>query len=112
MASFRDTLTAAWVTSAADPLGTPAANFGQFLSGVFGACTFIVASIAGLTAIWQIRSSRISQNEATAKSLYQTYLRMCFDHPDLANPSLSKFSCSEYAKYEWFVSCLLWAVEE
>src|ERR1700686_1938015 len=53
------------------------------------------------------------QRENTAKSIYRDYLQMAVAEPILANGDIDEIRKLDlYAKYQWFVSYLLWACEE
>jgi hypothetical protein len=83
--------------------------------------TFIAAVIALWFAIKQVRSSREDAREQTAKEIWKAYYLHSIDHPELANPELSKLdfekqeldgSRQEFYKYQWFVSFMLLACDE
>ena len=61
-----------------------------------------------------LRSNQKNQRESTAKSVFREYLRLAFEHSDLAEPDYQKLQAQpdKYKKYSWFVAHLLWACEE
>jgi len=67
-----------------------------------------------LTIRRQIEADHQEQGESTAKSIFREYLRLAFEHPDLAAPDYPKLAAEpdKYQKYSWFVAHLLWACEE
>jgi hypothetical protein len=67
-----------------------------------------------LTVRRQIEADHQEQGESTAKSIFREYLRLAFEHPDLAEPDYPKLAAEpdKYKKYSWFVAHLLWACEE
>jgi hypothetical protein len=83
--------------------------------------TAAVASIALIFSWAQIRAGRMVQREAYARELYRDYLKIAFEYPQLANPSLGKFDFAQrtidddrkdFERYEWFISFLLDACDE
>ena len=52
--------------------------------------TTIMAFVALVFGIWQIRSSRADSREATAKQIWMEYYLRCIEYPKFANPELSK----------------------
>jgi len=61
----------------------------------------------------QLKLSRLSQRETTAKSTWREYLKLAFECPKLAaGGPINSMSTDELRKYRWFVAHLLWAVEE
>ncbi|AXX59692.1 MULTISPECIES: hypothetical protein [Vibrio] len=79
-----------------------------------------IALIAVCVAWLQIKSAESQAQQQLAKSFYQSYLELAFDNPKYAEPKLSTL-CPNIedkeelrlceAKYEWFVSRMLYAVE-
>ena len=69
----------------------------------------VVAVIAVAFAYVQIRAATASQREATAKSLYNDYLTLAFQHPQYATPSQALITDD---KYRWFVAILLNSSDE
>ena len=69
----------------------------------------VLATLALIFAYLQIMSARRAQREATAKDLYRDYLKLAFEHPDLAIPDSNQPLCE---KYSWFVAILLNAYDE
>jgi len=85
------------------------------LGGIATVVATLVAISATLVAIWALRTARSSQSEATAKDIYRDYLKLAFDHPEIA----SDFDKDEllhnkekYEKYQWFVAFLLTSCDE
>jgi hypothetical protein len=76
--------------------------------------TALVAAGGVSVAIGQLRSNQKNQRESTAKSVFREYLRLAFEHSDLAEPDYQKLRAQpdKYKKYSWFVAHLLWACEE
>src|SRR6476659_1903823 len=83
-----------------------------------------VAAIAALIyAHLQSSEGRRAAREANAHELWRDYLRLAFDHPKLADPSLhlADFdyddltidgSAELFQKYEWFIGAMLDACVE
>jgi hypothetical protein len=77
----------------------------------FGNLSEIISSgvtiIAVFVAVVQLRSSRRSQNEATAKDLYRDYLKNAMDHPKYSLPDFQSLSrdvnSDDFKKYEWYI---------
>src|SRR5262249_26842582 len=66
-----------------------------------------------LTVRRQIEADHQEQVESTAKSIFREYLRLAFEHPDLAKPNYQKLAAQDdLERYSWFVAHLLWACEE
>lgn len=91
------------------------AQFSQILT------TFITI-VAVSVAYYQIKSAESQAQKQLAKSLYQSYLELAFEHPEFAEPdflNLCKDIGSEeiyklrkcQAQYEWFVSRMLYTAE-
>ena len=86
-----------------------------------GVATAVIAGVALFIAWRQLRRSHEDQKAATAKSLYKDYLRLAYESPMLSSPSYPK-RCPgyrairkdrvEFERYEWYVACLLFSVEE
>lgn len=85
------------------------------------ALTFVVAAVALLVAWMQLMSSKREARNALAKTLYREYLLLAMQHPDFSmasypveNPRMSRFSGDkrQYDAYEFYVSHMLYAVEE
>jgi hypothetical protein len=93
---------------------------------VAGATIFV-----GLVAIIAILCAGRSQREATAKNIYRDYIKLAFEHPDLANPSRSGLNVTEILpplssassdderaawkrdeRYRWFVAFMLNSCDE
>jgi len=78
--------------------------------------TAVVAVLALVGVMWQVRIGRLSQREATASALYGHYLSLAVQHPNLASASIEippKDTLNEtFESYEWFVSLMLHAFEQ
>lgn len=83
--------------------------------------TTIMAFVALVFGIWQIRSSRADSREATAKQIWMEYYLRCIEYPKFANPELSKLDYKnqtldgkkeKFFDYQWFVSFMLLACDE
>lgn len=74
----------------------------------------IIALLAVGIAVWQIRSNAGVQRRSTAYNLYQQYLTLAIQNPDIAYGSekLITMSRDDYAKYKWFVASMLVCFEE
>src|SRR5262245_8373683 len=73
-----------------------------------------LVAVGGVSiAICQLRSNQKNQQESTAKSIFREYLRLAFEHSDLAKPNYQKLAAQDrLEEYSWFVAHLLWACEE
>lgn len=74
--------------------------------------TLVVAAAALFVASSQLRQNRNSQRETTAKATFREYLKLAFQHPDLAAGNISGMTQLRFEEYKWFVGYFLWAVEE
>lgn len=87
--------------------------------------TMFITFGAVVVALCQIKSAELQAQQQLAKSLYQSYLELAFEHPEFAEPK-KIMDCSQlerqkkgdvetclsqYHKYEWFVSRMLYALE-
>jgi len=65
-------------------------------------------------AYWQVRVSRNTSASAQAHGIYQQYLALCIAHPTLASGDYiaEGENDTEYAKYTWFFSSMLFAFEQ
>jgi hypothetical protein len=70
---------------------------------------FFVASIGLVVARRQLILNRQNQRETTAKATFREFLKLCVQHPDLAD---GKPPPDKQDEYEWFVAYLLWTAEE
>ncbi|MCV6636637.1 hypothetical protein [Candidatus Albibeggiatoa sp. nov. NOAA] len=79
--------------------------------------TFFAATIAFL----QYKKSKNEARDINAKSLYMDYLKLAFDNPKFSlasypveNPRFSQIvvESDDYCQYEFYVSNLLFAIEE
>ena len=85
------------------------------------AVTALAAIVALVFGVWQVLAARAVQREATAKEIWKEYYLSCVDHPELANPGLSKLDLKKqelggdrgkFYDYQWFVSFMLLACDE
>jgi hypothetical protein len=79
--------------------------------------TVIIAFCTGwglLYAKHQIRNSREAQREATAKSIFQDYLKACLSYPKLVKPNFAEIKADPalLQEYECFRTLVLNACEE
>jgi hypothetical protein len=91
------------------------------LSAFATIATAAVAVLALIIAITQILVGKHEARLAVAKSIYKDYLALAMQNPQFSsasypieNPRLHEFSKDrdDYEKYEFYVSYLLFAVEE
>jgi hypothetical protein len=90
-----------WLWENAEKIG----NLAQVL-------TLVTAIIAVVFAYRQIYTARRSQQEATAKELYQDYLQLAFKHPKYAVPEAGDKNIIKTDQYRWFVAVLLNSCDE
>ncbi|HEU4661645.1 MAG TPA: hypothetical protein VFS63_13395 [Pseudolabrys sp.] len=75
--------------------------------------TPLVALIAVWVAYRQLKLNRRSQRETTAKATFREYLKLAFEHPDLAEGDYQRLvQAGKADKHSWFVGYFLWAAEE
>lgn len=74
----------------------------------------IIAFFALVFAIIQILSSRNEARRATAYASYQSYLNLCFEHPQLARGTKVDITSdpATYSKYRWFIAQMLFCFEQ
>lgn len=61
----------------------------------------------------QLKVNRDETRSATAHNLYHQYLTLCIEKPEFANGMAKPVDrCSEYSKYCWFVSSMLFTFEQ
>lgn len=74
----------------------------------------LLAIVAAIIAIWQIRSNAAVVRKATAHGIYHQYLKLALEHPILAYGKKSEIekNLDEYGKYKWFVANMLFSFEE
>ncbi|ELB2924865.1 MULTISPECIES: hypothetical protein [Vibrio harveyi group] len=94
----------------------------SILSQLSQILTALVAMFTVVVAICQIKSAEHQAQQQLAKTMYEAYLELAFEHPHFAEPSLFSL-CShidikkiyEFEKcesqYEWFVSRAFYAAE-
>ena len=93
---------------------TPAANFGQFLSGVAGVATAAIAGVALFYAYRQLVATPKSQREANAREVWKDYIRICIEYPQFAGGGITRANAKgdvEFEQYEWFAAFMLDACE-
>jgi hypothetical protein len=78
--------------------------------------TALVAVLALVGAIYQVRASRENQREATASALYAEYLSLAIQYPKFAGACIQASRegewTEEFESYKWFVSLMLHACEQ
>ena len=83
----------------------------EYISHIGTIATAIVAVLALLIAVWQIKAAESIQREASAREAFKEYLKLAIDKPDFANaqPGDNKAARSGY---EWFVTYFLYSAEQ
>ncbi|MDD5395401.1 MAG: hypothetical protein PHE17_20445 [Thiothrix sp.] len=83
----------------------------QYFSHISTIATALVAVLALVIAVWQIKAAENIQREASAREAFKEYLKLAIDKPDFANaqPSDNK---SAKSGYEWFVTYFLYSAEQ
>jgi hypothetical protein len=92
----------------------------DFLDQHEGLIAFLAVLATVIIAMWQLNSSRKSQREATAKEIYNQYVKLAFENPLYADPDetiekyidVKKDVSKEFTQYKWFVAYMLLACEE
>lgn len=79
---------------------------------IFEAITALVAMIAIVVAIYQIRASNNSQKLVTAADIYKGYLTLAIEHPDESRHNRKGEDGTNREKYDAFITYLLFAAEE
>ncbi|MDB2386050.1 hypothetical protein N9W21_01735 [Shewanella sp.] len=76
--------------------------------------SLVVAIGALCTAYYQVQVGRSATATAQAHNIYQQYLVLCMDNPDLASGEYRPSSAQDerYAQYTWFFSNMLFAFEQ
>ncbi|CAM3652899.1 hypothetical protein [Litorimonas haliclonae] len=88
-------------------------NLATVVGGFATAIATAFALVGIPLVIFQVRSSRTTQREATAKQLYRQYLEDCVCRPDLVTPDLEKLRKEgRFTQYELFVAHMLFSLEE
>ncbi|HXE85398.1 MAG TPA: hypothetical protein VN524_01210 [Hyphomicrobiaceae bacterium] len=82
----------------------------QAVSAAVAALALLTAIAGACIAFGQYRNASILQREATAQQTYDQYLRLSFEHPDLAAAEVGDSTLAR-EKYGWFVSIMLNAGE-
>ena len=80
------------------------------LGGLATVAAAIIALLATGIAVWALLSGRNSQREATAKDIYRDYLKLAFEHPEIA--VARRADSVQEEKYQWFVAFLLTSCDE
>ena len=71
------------------------------------------AAVFGLgIAFYQVRTSRLVAQEATATTLFNQALHLSLQYPDLANASVPPADKKSRPSYEWFMASMLLSSEE
>lgn len=83
----------------------------RYLAHISTIATALVAVLALVIAIWQIKAAENIQREASAREAFKEYLKLAIDKPDFANaqPGANKGAKSGY---EWFVTYFLYSAEQ
>ena len=83
----------------------------QHFSHISTIATALVAVLALVIAVWQIKAAENIQREASAREAFKEYLKLAIDKPDFANaqPGDNKGAKSGY---EWFVTYFLYSAEQ
>ena len=74
--------------------------------------TSLAALLALIVACQQLAANRRNQRETTAKATFREYLKLAFDHPELAGGNIAAMTPARFQQYTWFVGIVLWGVEE
>lgn len=76
--------------------------------------SLLVAIGALFIAFWQVQVGRSATATAQAHDIYQQYLVLCMDNPDLASGEYRPSSSDDerYAQYTWFFSNMLFSFEQ
>lgn len=74
--------------------------------------TPLIALLAVLIAIRQLKSNKNESQRANAHNIYQQYLSTCLEYPDLARGkgTITKEDI-RYGQYCWFISSMLFSFE-
>lgn len=86
----------------------------NFLVAISNIVIAVLAMLAAVIAIKQLKTSQSESRITTAKTAYQEYLKLCFDYPMFAdgNESEIKINADDYKKYRWFVAKMLYSFEQ
>lgn len=73
----------------------------------------LLATITILVALYQLKVGRAESRSSQAHSIYQQYLAMCIEYPELARGYEPQSAADpKYDRYKWFVSSLLFSFEQ
>lgn len=86
----------------------------SMISSIATACGLIVATITGIIAYISYRNNLIELKKNNAYNLYQNYLNLCLNHPEYSKgyERTEHVKDSNYVKYSWFVSNMLFTFEQ
>jgi hypothetical protein len=88
-------------------------ELGKWWVQIAPSVTPFVALFAIMVAWRQLALNRANQRETTAKAIFREYLKLAFEHPDLAAGDYQLLlKNGRKQEYEWFVGYFLWAAEE
>lgn len=89
-------------------------NWLSILANIATFLGFFIAGTAAIYAMKQHKESIMESRRTAAYSIYQQYLILCFDNPDLARgfAKLDVKNDKRYEEYCWFVSSALFAFEQ
>ena len=80
---------------------------------IIASISSIITAIIALLAVFIAYQQLEANKKQTAHTLYNEYLKLCFENPDLA-AGLSKppVRCQQYNKYCWFLSQAMFTFEQ
>jgi hypothetical protein len=79
-----------------------AATVAPAFTALFALGTFTTALVGVIVALR-------NQRETTAKATFREFLKLCVQHPELAE---GKPPAAQHDEYSWFVAYFLWTAEE
>lgn len=84
------------------------------IAALLTAVSAFIAASAFALSVWKNISDVRASNRASARTVWNEYVTLAFDHPDLALSlaTVEHPSAEQREKYEWFVSRLLYAAEQ
>lgn len=71
----------------------------------------IIATPATFIALLQVKTSRAESRIATAHNIYNSYLQLAMQHPDLASADSNAIDNAPM-KYKWFLASMLFSFEQ